>query len=512
LAAIRATGKGLEFQVSYFLSHPPAGCASGAPGPRQQFARLTRGVGVAVLASLVAGCVPNMGPKPTLSEPAAYDTARTFTDTTGTWPTDQWWKAYGDPQLDALIDEAIAGSPDLRITEARLKQAQAIAQQAGGELWPSLSAEGSLMTRRQSLNQGYPPAFQAFLPRGWHTGGRIAGALSYELDLFGRNRAAFAAAKSEARAAEIEVTAARLALATSVASAYADLIRLNADRTAAADAVRVRKDTAALISARAKQQLEHQGGVSQADAEAAATQADMDAIERQIEVTRHQLAALLGKGPDRGLDVTVPKATAIKPLGLPPSLTLDLMGRRPDIIAARLRAEAAAKRIDVAKANFYPNISLTGLIGLEALDLGDVAKHSSLMGAAGPAASLPIFDGGKLRAGYRLSRAEYDEAVAVYDWTVANALREVADAVTNQRALDAQLTNARAALTAAENSYRIAGLRYRGGLSRFLDVLTAEDKTLILRRNVADLEAQAFAQHVALVRALGGGFSAQDPT
>ncbi len=467
---------------------------------------------MAVLAILAAGCVPNMGPKPTLSEPAAYETARTFTDTSGAWPTDQWWKAYGDPQLDALIDEAIAGSPDARIAEARLRQAQAIAQQAGGALWPEVGAEGSLDTRRQSLNMGLAPGFQNFLPRGWHTGSRLAGTLNYELDLFGRNRAALAAAKAEAQAAAIEVVAARLALATSVASAYADLVRLNADRAAAADAVRVRKDTAGLISARAQQKLEHQGGVSQADAEAAATQADMDAIERQIEVTRHQLAALLGKGPDRGVDITVPTAAAIKPLGLPPSLALDLIGRRPDIVAARLRAEAAAKRIDVAKANFYPNINLAAFIGLEALDLRDVTKHSSLMGYVGPALSLPLFDGGKRRGGYRLARAEYDEAVAMYDWTVANALREAADAVTNQRALAAQLINARAALTASENAYRIAGLRYRGGLSRFLDVLTAEDKTLILRRNVADLEAQTFAQHVALVRALGGGFTVQDPT
>ncbi|TAL01582.1 MAG: efflux transporter outer membrane subunit [Rhodospirillaceae bacterium] len=471
----------------------------------------------AVLASAaLAACAPDLGSRPEPSQPSAYDTTRSFTAPSAPWPTEQWWTAYGDPQLNALITEAIAGSPDLKIAEARMRQAEAVAEQTGAERWPTLTADAQVGPLRQSLNQGFQPQFRSFLPHGWHTQGRLNANLEYELDLFGKNRAAFAAARSDERAATMDMAAAYLALSTSVASAYADLVRLGADHAAAVDAVHVRQETAALVAARARESLENQGQVSLSESEVAGAQAEVDAIDGLIAMTRNQLAALLGKGPDRGLDITLPANAQVTPAGLPPSLAVDLIGRRPDIAigrrpdiaAARLRAEAAAKRIDVAQADFYPNIDITGLIGLQALDTKDLFQHASLMGQIAPAVHLPIFDGGKISGRYRAARADYDEAVAAYDKTVTGALREVADAIANQRTLNQQLAHARTALTASENAYRIAGLRYRGGLSRYVEVLTAEDTTLSQRRNVADLEALAFSQNVALVRALGGGFVA----
>jgi NodT family efflux transporter outer membrane factor (OMF) lipoprotein len=425
----------------------------------------------------------------------------------GNWPADRWWTGYGDSELDTLVDEALAGSPDLKIAEARMREAGAAEQVAGAALLPTITADGSAQPTKQSLNNGFPAQIQSVLPHGWHTNTRLTGNLDYQLDLFGKNRAALAAATSDAEAAQVDVAAARLVLSTSVAAAYSDLVRLVADRATAEDAIRVRQQSAKLFADRQAQGLENKGVVDQAEADVAAAQADADAIDGQIGVTRNQIAALLGKGPDRGLEIQVPTTPRIQSLALPAKLGVDLVGRRPDIVAAKLRAESASDRIDVAHADFYPNIDVNGFIGFQSLDIGDIFKHGSLIGALGPALHLPIFDGGKIEGNYRSARAGYDEAVATYDKTLVNALHEVADAVVNERSLAAQLAYSRAALADSEGAYNVALLRYKGGLSRYLDVLSAEDTLLAQRRTVADLEGRVFAQDVALIRALGGGYS-----
>jgi NodT family efflux transporter outer membrane factor (OMF) lipoprotein len=192
--------------------------------------------------------------------------------------------------------------------------------------------------------------------------------------------------------------------------------------------------------------------------------------------------------------------------GLPGNLPAELIGRRPDIIAARLRAEAAGSRIKQAHAAFYPNVNLTGLIGLQALGIGNVFKTGSDFGSAGPAISLPIFDGGRLRGQYRAAEADYTTAVAEYDGTLVQALREVADAATSQRSLGERLGRAQAAERAANAAWTVSNNRYRGGLATYLDVLAAEDALISARRTVASLQTRAFTLDVALIRALGGGF------
>jgi NodT family efflux transporter outer membrane factor (OMF) lipoprotein len=220
------------------------------------------------------------------------------------------------------------------------------------------------------------------------------------------------------------------------------------------------------------------------------------------------LAALAGAGPDLGLALKRPAATSRAAFGLPPNLQADLLGRRPDLQAARLRAEAAAKRIDVARAGFYPNVNLAAFIGVQSLGLNNLTKSGSDIGQAGLAFSLPIFEGGRLEGAYRGARADYDAAVATYDRTLITALQEVADAAAGQRALSVRLGAAREALAHGEEAYRIARLRYEGGLSNYLTLLTAEDAVIAQRRAVAQLEARALTLDASLVRALGGGFRA----
>jgi NodT family efflux transporter outer membrane factor (OMF) lipoprotein len=454
----------------------------------------------------LAACAPDLGAKPDPASIESFATQKSFAAPNARWPDADWWKAYGDPQLDGLMDEALAGSPDLKIAAARARQADGAAEQSGAALLPSLTANASGSEYRPSLNEGFPKQFQKLLPHGWHSQARVTGDLNYDIDLFGRDRAAFAAATSDAQAAQIDADEARLTLSASVATAYANLVQLTADREAAQDAVNVRAQSADLIGQRLRAKLENSGELSQENARVESAKADLDRIDGQIALARNQLAALLGKGPDRGLDIALPHAAKIAPFGVPSSLPADLLGRRPDIVAAKLRAEAAASRIDVAHANFYPNIQLTGFMGQQAVGISDLISPASRIGQIGPAISLPIFDGGKLNGEYRSARAEYDEAVASYDKTLTGALHDVADALANQRELSAELAHARAALGESENAWRIATLRYKAGLSRYVEVLTAEDTLVTQRRDVADLQAKSFAQDVALVEALGGGF------
>jgi NodT family efflux transporter outer membrane factor (OMF) lipoprotein len=458
------------------------------------------------LATTAIACAPIE--KPSLLRSASLQTTRSLqTDNAASWPADQWWSAYKDPQLDALIAEALKGSPDLKASVARMHKAQALAGVEGANGWPSLTAEGSVVSTEQSLNEGFPDQFKAVLPQGWNGHGRAALSAEYELDFFGKHRAAFAAATSRAEAAEAEAAAARLQLASAVALAYADLARLTADRAALEDVVRLRKGSADLVQQRFKAGLENEGQFSQAQSEAAGARSDLVAVKAQIANARYQLAALLGAGPDRGLEIADPQAPMLTSPALPANLSADLIGRRPDIVAARARVEAAAQRINVARASFFPNVNLTALIGRQALGVDLLGEKDSEFGSVGPAISLPIFGGG-LRSQYKAAHADFDEAAALYDQTLVNSLRDVAGALADRKAADEQLTEAQTALDGAENSYRVAKLRYDGGLEGYLDVLTVENSLVTRRRAFAGMKARAFAADVELVRALGGGYVA----
>jgi len=457
--------------------------------------------------ALLSACapVPNLGARPEVRAATSYaaDQALGTQANAANWPANDWWSAYGDAQLSSLIAEGIADSPDLAAAAARLRSAQGYAQQAGAALLPSVGVQAGATEGKQSYNNGIPAAF---VPKGWNDSGQVAANLSFDLDLWGKNRASLAAATSDAEAARIELEQSRLVLSTNIASAYADLARLAAQRAVQAKALELRTQTQKLVSDRVTNGLDTRAELKQADAAVPAARADLAATDEAIGLTRNRIAALLGKGPDRGLAITLPAGPA-ETHGLPAGVTTDLIGRRPDIAAARARVEAAASRIKVARADFYPSINISALIGFQAFGLDNLFKGGSTYGSVGPAVSLPIFRGGALAGQYKGARASFDEAVATYDATVTTAFREVADAVTSKNALVIRLSESRQALADSEAAYSIARQRYEGGLSTFLNVLSAEQTVLQNRQIVADLEARAFTLDVQLVRALGGGFS-----
>lgn len=437
--------------------------------------------------------------------PASYATAQALVGPARDWPADAWWTAYGDAQLNGLMSEALAGSPTLAAAEARVRKAQALAATAHARNLPNVSANASVEDMKQSYNFGIPPQF---VPQGYNAYGRLALDFNWELDFWGKNRAAVAAAVSDRRAAEADAAEARLMLSTNVAAAYADLARLYAERDVAERAMAVQSETSKLVSDRVANGLDTLAEQRQAEAEPLQAKADLAAIDEQIALTRNTLAALAGAGPDRGLSLGRPSAAALKPLGVPAELAASLVGRRPDVTAARWRAEAAASRIHEARAAFFPDINLAAFIGTQALHMDKVFASGSDIGSVGPAVSLPIFEGGRLRAGLNGAEADRDAAVASYDAAVTEAFRQVADVVASSRALQSQITDSRAALAASEDAFRIATLRYKGGLATYPTVLLAEQGVLRRRRTVADLDARALALDVQLVRALGGGYHA----
>jgi NodT family efflux transporter outer membrane factor (OMF) lipoprotein len=457
--------------------------------------------------ALLAGCasLPRLGPAAAPRDPASLASARSLAAPAAPWPADRWWTAYGDPQLDALIEAALKDSPDVAAAAARLRRAQALADRAAADRGPTLNANATAGLAKQSYNLGIPPQF---VPHGIHSEGRVTLDFAWDPDFWGRNRAALAAATSEAQAAAADAAAARLALSTAIASAYGELARLGAEREIAARAAGIRRRSLDLVAQRVANGLDSMAERRRAEAEVPQAEGEIAAIDENIALVRDQIAALAGAGPDRGLDIARPPALVPHSFGLPQNLAADLIGRRPDLVAARWRAEAAIERVGVARAAFYPNINLNALIGFQALGLGKLFAAGSSLGSAGPAISLPILDSGRIRADYRGARAEGDAAVASYDAVLVGALREVADAASLQRALAERLGDARRALAASEEAYRLAGLRYQGQLANYLTVLDAEDRLLAARRAVADLEARAFLLDVALVRALGGGFTA----
>jgi NodT family efflux transporter outer membrane factor (OMF) lipoprotein len=457
---------------------------------------------------MLAGCVtvPRLPKAPEIKPAQAYATAESFKAPAAQWPDDRWWTAYGDPQLDALVEEALKGSPTIAEAQARVRKAEALQREAKGAIYPSISANGQIAMEKQSYNTGFPSFIQPYLPHGWHPFTQDTLNLNYEFDFWGKNRSALAAATSETLAARADAAEARLALSTAVAGAYSDLARLFAERKDAVEILQIRERTLKLFADRRQTGLETTGVVQQSASTVESAKGDVAALDEQIALTRDRLAALLGEGPDRGLSIAEPKVEAIKPFGLPPSLPAELIGRRPDVVAARLRAEAAQKRIGVAKADFYPNVDLVALVGQEVLGLNTFYKPQSSIGQVSSALSLPIFDAGRINGAYRGARADYDAAVASYDQTLVQALQEVADAAASQRSLSVQLADARQAEAAAQQAWSVAEQRYEAGLTNYLAVLSAEDQLVAARRVRVDLEARGFTLDVALARALGGGF------
>jgi NodT family efflux transporter outer membrane factor (OMF) lipoprotein len=463
----------------------------------------------AVTLAVLAGCanLGNSHSTQTLTTPGQLASTQSLPSQGGQWPSQNWVDQFNDPQLRALVDEAIKDNPNLQVAFARVRASRAMADVVRGNLYPSVGLDADMTRQRLSeydMFEGTP------LAGHWFTESKIQLGVSYDLDFWGKNRSALEAALSDDKSMEAESQASRLMLSTTVARTYAKLAALYAQRDVAERAIVQRKDLTNLAGQRVRAGLDTQVETTQARANVAAAQTELEQVDEQIALARNQLAALLGKGPDRGLAITRPTLLAQTTPKLPNNLTIDLIGRRPDLVAARWRVEAASKDIDVAKAQFLPDISLTAFLGL-----ASIAPENLLLGASrqlgiGPALKLPIFQGGKLRANLRGKYANYDAAVASYNQTLTEALHDTADQITTLHSIDSQIAIQRTALSEAERAYSLARTRYSAGLGTQLVVLNAETTVLQQRKLATDLQARRLDAQMALIKALGGGYTTED--
>ncbi|MDF8331937.1 efflux transporter outer membrane subunit [Novosphingobium cyanobacteriorum] len=463
----------------------------------------------AAICALVAGCgVPARQPLRDL-RPASALGAQALSGDAIAFPADEWWKGYGDTGLNRVVADALADSPDIAIAAARIRAADAMAQQAGAPLLPQLGAEAAAGAAKQSYNMGFP---KQFVPKGFRETGRLTLSLGLDLDLWGRNRALLAAARGEAAAARVDAAQARLLLASGVALEWGQISALEAARVQLVRSADALAQIETLVGQRQQRGLDNKADLALATARRAAAAQELAALDESIALERNRLAALTGHGPDYAATLPHPaqsRALALAAItGVPATLPLDLVGRRPDLVSARLRAEAAASRVEAARRAFYPDINLSVAGGLQSLGFGQLLESDSTYAQAGPALSLPIFQGGRLTGSYRASNAAYDEAVARYDQTLVGAVREVADAITSRRALATRLAEAQAGAAAAEQAASLARIRRSQGLSNLIQQLAAEDSAAQANRALAELQARAFLLDVTLVRALGGGFAA----
>ncbi|QIO87570.1 multidrug RND transporter [Stenotrophomonas rhizophila] len=461
---------------------------------------------LSVLALALAACASTGGlePKAMLLDADSLQTQRTLANpglSQPGWPSTDWWRALGDPQLDALIAEGLQRNPGLDAADARLRQARAQIGTARADRLPSVSASGGYTGVRlpesmvgDELGGSYAGSGQAYL------------SVSYGIDLWGGKRAAWEAAVDSGHAAAVDAQAARLNLSAAIAEAYAQLgYAWQLHDVASEELVRAQK-TLDLTRQRRAAGIDSDLQTRQAEARIPAAQQQRQAAQQQIDEARTALAALVGQGPDRGLQIERPQVLNPLALQLPGVLPSELLGRRPDIVAARWRVEAAQRGIHATKAQFYPSLDLTALGGVVSSEVDQLLKSGSTFAFLGPALSLPIFDGGRLRANLDKTDAQYDLAVADYNQSVVNALRDVADQVNAVRSLADQAAAQAQAVSTARAAHDLAGQRYRAGIGSYLDVLSVEEQLLVSQQRLAELQSRQILVSVRLSQALGGGF------
>lgn len=462
---------------------------------------VARPFAIAAILLVLAGCA--IPPKP--ERPSVRDEAPLsgLSSSGGrAWPDPEWWKHYRDPQLDDLEQKALAASPSLDEAHKRFGTALRsidIARAAGG-----FSAQGNAQVQRLRLSEhGLIPS--EFLGFTWYNQGDLSAQFQYDFDFWGKNRAAVKASVDEARAAEAERATATLLLTTAVADTYfgwqADQTRLVLARQSRVALTRNRD----LAGKRVARGIDSPDSLHQADGQLAAVHEAEVGYAGSAQVRLAAIAALLAIAP-ANLPALDPKALPQVDLSLPDNIGFDLVARRPDIAASRWRIEAAMARVEQARAEFYPDISLGAMVGLQSVDLDKLFQAGSRIAGIGPALHLPLFNQSRLRAAYGVSQSQLDAAASQYDATIVDAARDVATQALTLRQIDARRRARGEQVAAMEALQKSVAARVRRGLGDDRSLLVAEADVLQQRDAAAALDAQALATEIALTKALGGGY------
>ena len=455
-------------------------------------------------ALLLAGCVNYSGISTHATLTSSSDLALSKANIQ--WPNDHSWEILNDPTLNDLMKQALENNPTIKIAQARLARVAAITKVAEANRWPEVAIDASVMPERFTENGVYPPPFAGSI----YSTNMLMVDAKYEFDFWGKNRAALDAAISNEKAAQAEIHSARLIIETSIAKSYFTLAHDLEQKKILEKTLAQRDELFNLTHRRLEAGLDTRQDMKISAQGIPAIKSEIVQLDEQISLARNALAALIGKGPDATKDIV-----AVLPdrqfRNLPDSVPADLIGRRADITAARLRAEAASRQIDATKTEFYPNVNLSAFAGFSALGFGRWLDPSSRDYAIGPAISLPIFDAGRLRAKLGDKTAEYDIAVESYNQTLIEAIHDIADQLTSLRSLEQLQKQQNELQRSAENVFEIAQQREKAGLVNRATVLNAETTLLAQYSAANDLKTRGIELNINLIRALGGGFNEQIP-
>ncbi|WP_133718804.1 efflux transporter outer membrane subunit [Methylocaldum gracile] len=483
---------------------------------RSAYRRLIAGLGVLFL---FAGCawIPSGGQRaefadaPGITQKLSEARDGELLGVRNSWPQESWWRQFGSSELNHLMDMALKDNPGLKVAAARLREAEGFARVEGARLLPFLDAEAEVATARFSEY-----SFNVAL-RGAHTVSALINPLSlrYEFDFWGKNRAALEAALGEAAAEDAEQAEVRLQLTAAIARCYFRGVALRQQLDLTEDMVELRRNLLQLAETRYELGLDSADPVKQAESELEATGKRRASTRDYLDLQRNLLARLIGRGPDATQHLFNRSVTLPEKIPLPTKLPLELLAHRPDLAAALHRAEAAAQRIKVARASFYPTVDLTAFVGLNALRMTKGASSlanilfsgNSFAYGVAPGLRLPIFEGGRLRGQLSVQRAEYDEAVELYNKTLLQAVQEVADSLSSWRDTRAIVEAHNRLLASQREALDLAQERLRSGLDDRRTMLARRHSVLDQEFTLKTLETDQLVAMTDLIEALGGGYA-----
>jgi multidrug efflux system outer membrane protein len=452
---------------------------------------------------LLAGCaLPAVGPdyrRPETPTAASYRETSNQRLTVAGRVERAWWRDFGDQELDGFIEEALKENQSLKAALARVEQARALTGAARASYLPAVAATG--MVSREQTSETTTNQF----PNSLTTTYRLPLTLSWELDLFGRVRRLNEGAQANFIATRELADSTRLAVAAETASSYFALTATDEEARIVASTLKLQTEMLSLVEARREAGRASDLAVEQARLGVSISEADLAAVANRRDTLKNGLAVLLGRAAP-AFEIEQRLQLNVSPPPVPVGLPSELLLRRPDLAAAENNLRAANAQIGVAKAAFFPAISLTGSAGYASAEIGDLFRHDSRAWALTPSIYLPLFQGGRNRANYQRSQAAYEEAVAGYRQSILTALREVQDALNASQHLSAEADAITRAVASARQVRKLAEERYLAGGTSYLEVLDAQRTALTVERGAAVLAGQRLITRVALIRALGGGW------
>jgi outer membrane protein, multidrug efflux system len=457
---------------------------------------------------LIGGCM--VGPnykRPAVPEPPLFKSDATG----GSAPAvhADWWQLYGDADLDQLIATARASNQTLQQTVARVDQARALARVVGSYLYPTVSVDPHFSRTWYSENRKGTISGRRATSRVTLNDFLIPINLSYEVDVWGRIRRSLESARAQTAAAAADLGVVRLTIETDVAQYYYSLRSLDAQVQILSDTVVAYREQVRVLSAQLRAGLVSPIVVSQAEAQLETTLAQQRETQRARADLEHALAILCGQAAPTFAVAPNPVHEASPP-EVPSGLPSELLARRPDVAEAEQNVVAANAQVGVATANFFPRFTLTALAGLQSFDISSLFTWQSRAASIMPSVSIPIFEGGRLKATLEATKAAYRETVAAYVNQVLIAYGDVEDALTDLRATSDEVQNLRRAVTASREYVRLANVLYKQGLADYLLVIDAERTLLANQVSLAQVVNLQMGASIRLIKALGGGWNSHE--